>query len=270
MSNQRVSEINNFYFLPKDTPGAKPLPGAALLHETGVSVEQLQTDLFQQTKRNTITTQKPVQKSPLPGAALVFETGAPVEQSQTDQIQQTTLNTITMQKPVQKMSFDECITEVQNPVQNPVQDPVQRPVQIVVRAPREISYQWSSGLFEWCGEFCNFGTCFVINCPCCALCCGCDDWWRVAVFAVLPCCCPCCTASEVAVYTNQQYSICWCCATCCFGPLFYALLRNSLREMHKIPGSFAEDLLYSVFCFVCVNYQMYSEIHYGRYKVTGF
>ena len=123
MSNQRVSEINNFYFLPKDTPGAQPLPGAALVHATGAPVEQSQTDLIQQTKRNTITTQK----------------------------------------PVRKLTFDECISEVQNPVQNPVQDSVQRPVQrpvqtispiiISVRAPREISYQWSRGLFECCCEF---------------------------------------------------------------------------------------------------------------------
>ena len=227
MSNQRVSEINNFYFLPKDTPGAQPLPGAALVHATGAPVEQSQTDLIQQTKRNTITTQK----------------------------------------PVRKLTFDECISEVQNPVQNPVQDPVQRPVQrpvqtispiiISVRAPREISYQWSRGLCEW------FGKSAVLMC-CFPLCC-CDG------FLCFCCCCPCLVAYDVAFYTDQQYPLCWCCATCCpFSFLFNALLRNSLREKHKILGSFAEDLLCSLFCGCCVNYQMSSEICHGRYKVTGF
>ena len=219
MSNQRVSEINNFYFLPKDTPGAKPLPGATLVHETGESGEHIHEHVH--------------------------------EQSQIDLIQQ--LNTITMQKPVQKLTFDECISEVQNPVHKPVQ----KPVQIVVRAPREISYQWSRGLCEW------FGKSAVLMC-CFPLCC-CDG------FLCFCCCCPCLVAYDVAFYTDQQYPLCWCCATCCpFSFLFNALLRNSLREKHKILGSFAEDLLCSLFCGCCVNYQMSSEICHGRYKVTGF
>ena len=210
MSNQRVSEINNFYFLPKDTPGAQPLPGAALVHATGAPVEQSQTNLIQQTKRNTITTQK----------------------------------------PVRKLTFDECISEVQNPVQNPVQDPVQRPVQrpvqtispiiISVRAPREISYQWSRGLFECCCEF--------------QICC---HTWCLPYFA----------AVDVAFYTHQPYPALWCCI--CRWP-FYGLLRSSLRKMHKIPGNFAVDCLLCIFCPHCVMFQMLSEIHYGRYKVTGF
>ena len=51
---------------------------------------------------------------------------------------------------------------------------------------------------------------------------------------------------------------------------FYAFLRESLREMHNIPGSFAEDCVICIFCFSCMMCQMRNEIEYGAHKVTGF
>ena len=115
------------------------------------------------------------------------------------------------------------------------------PVQtVLVHAPTILPpNQWSRGICDCCGEF--------------SICC-------------YTCCCGWCAMIDVAKYAEKSCP----CAWGCFCAFFYAFLRESLREMHNIPGSFAEDCVICIFCFSCMMCQMRHEIEYGAHKVTGF
>ena len=139
--------------------------------------------------------------------------------------------------------MDESGPQVTQPQTDLVQDtqPNTIPVQtVLVHAPHIVPpNQWSRGLFGCFGE--------------CVFCC--HTWF-----------CACCAMMDVARYVGKSCPCVW----GCYGAFCYAFLRKSLREMHNIPGSFAEDCLICTFCFSCMMCQMVNEIHYGVHKVTGF
>ena len=113
-----------------------------------------------------------------------------------------------------------------------------QPQTVVVQAPVMQSNQWSRDL---CGCFGDFGTCcYVLWCSCCAM-------------------------TEVATYVGKDCAFCWGWFGCCC----YALIRDSLRQKHSIPGSCCEDCLLCWFCAACMMCQMVSEVKFGQHKVTG-
>ena len=105
--------------------------------------------------------------------------------------------------------------------------------------PDKSAYQWSRGLSECFNEI--------------SICCG--VFW-----------CPCCAMSIVASYVGKDCPFAWGFCGCCCWPL----LRHSLREKHKIYGIIGDDWLIGYSLTLCMMCQMFGELEYGRYKVTGF
>ena len=162
---------------------------------------------------------------------------APVAQPQTVVVQQQAPPV----QPVQQVYVpQQQVVYQQQPqvVQQQPQVVQQQPQTVVVQAPVMQSNQWSRDL---CGCFGDFGTCcYVLWCSCCAM-------------------------TDVATYAGKDCACCWGWFGCCC----YALIRDSLRQKHSIPGSCCEDCLLCWFCFSCMMCQMSSEIKFGQHKVTG-
>ena len=61
--------------------------------------------------------------------------------------------------------------------------------------------------------------------------------------------CSCCALTDIASYTGKRDPCCW----GWFGCFCYALLRTSLRQKRRLPGSRCRDCLVCLFLCPCID-----------------